>query len=245
MKYTLPMKELEDYNWFPTMLRNFQTDFIGFVVTKLNSYAAFVAYLKSASIPVQTMHDLCSGSGEPAIAIFRKSNCFSRLSLSDKYPKQFVTAYPNISYNQQSIDVLTMEFKANTCYTMFNAFHHFSDTEKRNIAKSMMESRSMAYFVEILEPTFPCILKVILMTTVGSILFTPFILPFSFKRLFFTYVIPVNIFSITIDGIISVLKSRSIPQYRALFADYADHIQILQLQNRLTPLTLIQIKPKL
>lgn len=238
------MKELEDYNWFPSILRNFQTDFIGFIVLKLNSYGVFIDYLKSASMPVQAMYDLCSGSGEPAIDIFRKSNCFSHLQLSDKYPNRFATTSPNIIYNKQSIDVLKLVFQAGTCYTMFNAFHHFSDNEKRTIASKIIDSQSTFFCVELLEPTFQCMLKVLFTTTLGSILFTPFIPPFSFKRLFFTYIIPINILSISIDGIISVLKSRSIVQYQTLFAEYTNSIQIIQLQNSLAPLTLIQIKPK-
>ncbi|MSQ79322.1 MAG: hypothetical protein EXR21_06565 [Flavobacteriaceae bacterium] len=80
------MKELEDYHWFPSVLRNFQTEFIGFVVSRFHVYDAFVLYLQTLSLPVQPMMDLGSGSGEPAISIFKKSNCFSRLTLSDKYP---------------------------------------------------------------------------------------------------------------------------------------------------------------
>jgi hypothetical protein len=83
------MKELEDHSWFPPVLRNFQTEFIGFVVANFNVYDDFIQHLKSLSLPVQSMTDLCSGSGEPAISIFRKSICFSHLYLSDKFPTDF------------------------------------------------------------------------------------------------------------------------------------------------------------
>lgn len=237
------MKELEDYNWFPSMLRNFQTDFIGFVVAKLNVYDVLVDYLKTLSLPAYTMHDLCSGSGEPAISIFKKSNCFSHLLLSDKYPRPFLSADANISYQPQSTDVLNLEFKKNTYYTLFNSLHHFTDVEKLKLSETIIESGATAFIVEILEPTFICLVKVFFMTTLGSILLTPFIQPFSFKRLFFTYVFPINILTITVDGILSVLKSRSVKQYQTLFAQHHPSMQILRFPNGLSPLILIQIQP--
>lgn len=238
------MKELEDYNWFPSALRNFQTDFIGFVVVKLNVYSVFVDYLKTQSLTEHPLQDLCSGSGEPAISIFKKSNCFSHLSLSDKYPRILQSADVNINYEQQSKDVLNTRFKISTYYTLFNSFHHFSDKEKLKIADAITESGATAFILELLEPTFTCLVKVFLMTTLGSILLTLLIHPFSFKRMFFTYIFPINILTITADGIVSVLKSRSVKQYQTLFAQHQNNIQILRFPNGMSPLTLIQIQPK-
>lgn len=237
------MKELEDYSWFPPFLRNFQTEFIGFVVTTFNVYGVFIQHLKTLSLSVQSMTDLCSGSGEPAISIFRKSNCFSHLSLSDKYPNEMKLNDGEISYDMISTDVLEMEFKPGTYYTMFNAFHHFTDEEKLKIVQKIQTSGSAAFIVEILEPTVFCLLKIFFTTSIGSLLLTPFILPFSLRRLFFTYIIPVNILTISFDGIVSVLKSRSVKQYQNLFANNGNAIKIFRLKNRLNTLIVIQIEP--
>lgn len=235
------MKELEDYHWFPSVLRNFQTEFIGFVVDKFRVYDAFVQHLKTMQLPKQPMTDLCSGSGEPAISIFRKSHCFSRLTLTDKFPNALNIPDNNIHYDLQSIDVLKMVFKPGTYYTMFNAFHHFTDEEKVTIAKDIQNSGATAFIVEILEPTVFCFLKVCFMTTIGSLVLTPFILPFSLKRLLFTYILPINIFTITYDGIVSVLKSRSVKRYQDLLVTNAHAIKIIRIKNGLTPLIVIQI----
>ena len=213
------MKELEDLPYFPSLLRNFQTAFIGFVVVRFNVYQAFIEHIRSLSHPIQPMNDLCSGSGEPAIHIFKESNCFSHLILSDKFPTDLKLDDDKISYDKISTDVLEMEFKHGTYYTMFNAFHHFTDAEKIKIVQKIQNSGSGAFIVEILEPTVFCLLKIFFTTTVGSLLLTPFIRPFSLKRLFFTYIFPVNILTISFDGILSVFKSRSVKQYQKLFAD--------------------------
>ncbi len=239
------MKELEDYSWFPSALRNGQTEFIGFVVATFDVYDGFERYLQALSLPRRPMTDLCSGSGEPAISIYHKSNCFTSLSLSDKYPN--VSSYQDerISYDGHATDVLDMEFKQDRYYTMFNAFHHFSDEEKTGIVEQIQHSGSGAFIVEILEPTLVCLLKVIFTTTIGSLLLTPFIRPFSLRRLFFTYVLPLNVLAITYDGILSVLKSRSVEQYQSLFSTNVDGIKVLRLKSKWSHLVVIQIDPRI
>jgi hypothetical protein len=237
------MKELEDHKWFPSFLRNFQTTFIGFVVVKFNFYDTFIQYLNGLYLVKKPVTDLCSGGGEPAISIFKKSNCFSSLTLTDKYPNALQLFDDTIFYEKQSIDVLEMGFQKETYYTMFNAFHHFTDKDKLKITREIKASGASAFFVEILEPTLLCFLKVLLMSTIGCLLFTPFIRPFSIKRLFFTYILPINVFTITIDGLLSVIKSRSVKQYQLLFAQQQRHIKILRLKNGLGPIIVIKIQP--
>ncbi len=235
------MKELEDHNWFSPRLRNFQTEFIGFAVVKCRIYDQFIECIKSLSLHSRPMIDLCSGSGEPAITIFKKSGCFSRLILTDKFPGKNVQTNDRISYDRSSTDVLQMEFQSGNYYTMFNALHHFSDADKIMLAKKIRSANADAFFVEILEPHLYCFIKILLGCTIGSLLFTPFIRPFSFTRLFFTYIIPVNILTITFDGIISVFKSRSVNYYKTLFANQ-DSIEVSRIKSNLLPLIVIRIR---
>jgi hypothetical protein len=236
------LKELEDHKFFPAVLRNYQTQFIGFVVSAFKVYDGFVQYTQTLSLPPRPMYDLCSGSGEPAIGIFRKSTSFTRLTLSDKYPNP--SRYPGeeIFYEPRTKDVLAMEFHSGAYYTMFNAFHHFSDLEKMQIAKRILAANTVAFFVEILEPGIFCFMKVIFLTTAGTLLFTPFVKPFSLKRLLFTYVLPVNVFTITFDGIVSVFKSRSVKYYKDLFSSFGHSVKIFRVKTPLTPMIIIHIQ---
>ena len=235
------MKELEDHEYFPSVLRNFQTDYIGFVVSAFKVYNAFIQHIKTIAMPSPIMSDLCSGSGEPAISIFRESNCFKYLTFSDKYPNELGLCDNNISYKIERADVITMEFKPHKCYTMFNAFHHFTDEDKLFITQRIQASGAAAFIVEILEPTITCMLKVLFTSTLGSLLLMPFVKPFSITRLFFTYIIPINVFTITFDGVVSVFKSRSADHYRKLFTGCSDTIEVFRLKNGISPLIVIQI----
>jgi len=238
------MKELEDHHWFPPVFRTFQMEFIGFVVIAFRVYDGFVNLVNALHLPTQRMTDLCSGSGQPAIAVFNQCSCFSHLRLSDKYPMESGLHSREISYDMQSTDVLTMEFKAGTYYTMFNSFHHFDDKEKLEIVRKIQTSGSSGFMVEILEPTLFCLLKTVFATTIGVVLLSPFILPFSFKRLFFTYVVPVNVFTITFDGIVSVFKSRTADQYKKLFFRSELGASVLEIKGGLTKVIVIHIEPK-
>ncbi|MEO5645305.1 MAG: class I SAM-dependent methyltransferase [Bacteroidia bacterium] len=234
------MKELEDQKWFSSLLRNFQTEFIGFIVVRLRVYDVFIQELKKITLPSCPMVDLCSGSGEPAITIFRKSNRFTRLILTDKFPGRPELHDDRITYEQMPADVLQMQFTPGIFYTMFNALHHFSDDDKVRLAKKVLHVNSSASFVEILEPRISCFIKVIFTSTIGTLLMTPFIRPLSLSRLFFTYILPINILTITFDGIISVLKSRSANYYKALFRD-EKQVEVTRLQNGLSPLIIIRV----
>jgi len=223
------LKELEDYSWFPTILRRFQMDFIGFVVAKFNFYDVFIQQLKNQNKKYSTLHDLCSGSGEPGNTIFNKSNCFNTLVLTDKFPSNTSIIFE---------DVLAMNIEKEHCYTMFNAFHHFTDEEKTSIVSKLKVAGAKAYFVEILEPNIIFMIKVVLLTSIANLLITPFIRPFSFIRIIFTYLIPVTVFTIMYDGIISVLKSRSIRKYKEILPS---GVQVYKLKRRLSSLIVIEI----
>lgn len=238
------VKELEDCDWFPALLRRYQTDYIGFAVTRINVYGKFVEYVNSSMDVSTPMTDLCSGSGEPAITIFKECPCFTQLTLNDKFPSRMKADDEQITYCEQSVDVNTMKFQAGRCYTMFNAFHHFTDKEKLDIVSRIQNSGSSAFIVEPLEPGLFCLLKVIFAGTIGCLLVTPFMKPFSFARLFFTWIVPVNLLTITIDGIISVFKSKSDVQYRKMFALYAETVDISRIKSILLPIVVIQIRSR-
>ena len=237
------MKELEDFEWFPNILRQYQTDFIGFVVAKFNVYAPFIDYLKASTKASSNMVDWCAGSGEPAISIFQKAGIFKQLELTDKFPSKYNGGAKNIIYNMDAVDVLETSIIENTTYTMFNAFHHFETSEQIRIVKRLKDNHANAFIVEILAPDFLFYFKILFTTTIGTLLLTPFLKPFSFKRLFFTYILPINVFTITYDGLVSVYKSKSVKQYQQQLDGILEPSAIFELKKGLFKLIVIQVKP--
>ena len=205
-------------------------------------YASFVDHLQKEDSLHNSMFDLCSGSGEPAVEIFNRVSQFESLQLSDKFPSTNTNFNAPIVYIKESVDALKTSFDSSHTYTMFNAFHHFKAFEQQELISKIRVQNAQAYIVEILTPGIFVYIKIFFTCTLGTLLFTPFIKPFSWRRLLFTYPIPINLFSITFDGLVSVCKSKSLKQYQTLFANTIHPPEIVQLKKGLFSLIVIKIK---
>lgn len=97
---------------------------------------------------------------------------------------------------------------------MFNAFHHFSTAQQKEVVQNMALNGAPFLIAEILEPGLLNVIKIFFTGTVIQLLTAPFVRPFSTGRLLFTYLIPVNLFTVVYDGIISVMRSKTAAQYQ-------------------------------
>jgi len=63
----LHLFEFEDYSWFPELIRDGGTDFLGFILKELHYYKPAIPLLKNALRLSKSKHivDTCSGSGKP------------------------------------------------------------------------------------------------------------------------------------------------------------------------------------
>lgn len=211
------IKELEDYDWFPSWLRRYQLDFIGAMVAWIHVYKPLIVVINDILIKYnqKSVVDICSGSGLPAVYIHQHCSNINHTLLTDKYPHSKVNI-TGVSYAPTSIDVLNLEVTNSPVYTMYNAFHHFTDAQQVQIVQKFSEQKCNFLIVEMLSPGIISLVQVVIASTIGQLLFTPFIKPFSLGRILFTYIIPLNIFTVLIDGIISVFKSKSVKQYKTL-----------------------------
>ena len=126
---------------------------------------------------------------------------------------------------------------------MFNAFHHFDTSDQTKLVKRLKDNNANAFIVEILAPHYLFYFKILFTTTIGTLLLTPFLKPFSFKRLFFTYIFPINIFTITYDGLVSVYKSKSVRQYQKQMEGLILPSAIFELKKGPFKLIVIQVNP--
>lgn len=233
------MKELEDYNWFPEFLRSEQSEFIGQMAIKSGIYRPLINLLKTSKNLPKSLFDLCAGSGIPGQYIFAKTGCFDALTLSDKYPVN-VDVNDKVTYISESSDVLTMTYNKDHCYIMLNAFHHFNEEEQNHILKNCEIAGAKLIVVEILEPSILCFVKILLTGTLGVLILTPFICKMSWKKFIFTYLIPLNCLTITIDGLISVLKSKSVKQFKKQLTEIPN-IEVTRLSTLAGPSIVIQL----
>ena len=106
---------------------------------------------------------------------------------------------------------------------MFNSFHHFSSKHQKAFIQKIKEARASCIITEVLEPTWLCLIQV----TVAAFILQPLtawaIKPFSFLRIITTYLLPIKLITVAWDGWLSVFKSKTIDQYKALFSNLADN----------------------
>lgn len=210
------LKELEDYGWFPALLRRWQMDFIGNIALWTKLYKPLVPVLEQiiSKNNATGLQDTCSGSGMPAVFIHGQLIKKIPMLLTDKYPPAVFKNNPSVTYVNHAVDINELQPVKGTIYTMFNAFHHFSAEEQNELIKRLSGNRTAFLFAEILEPGIFTAIKIFFTGTILQLLTAPFVKPFSLARLIFTYIIPVNLFTVTYDGIISVIKSKTVKQYQ-------------------------------
>lgn len=227
------IKELEDYNWFPKIFRRFQMEYIGSIIQWVQFYKPLVPVLKRLlkENDTNTIHDLCSGSGLPAVYLQEQMGEEYKTILTDKFPESSFVNTTTVNYLHKESDVMDLLPVQGRCYTMYNAFHHFNQLQQLQIIQKMQTANAPFVFAEILEPDVLTLLKIIFTTTVLQLVTAPFVRPFSLLRVLFTYVIPVNVFTVTYDGIVSVLKSKSVKQYQKLMHEVTNSSYELSVQQ--------------
>jgi hypothetical protein len=227
------IKELEDYDWFPALFRRFQLDFIGSIVQWTNLYKPLQPVLQQLVNQHRpaAIQDLCSGSGLPPQALVKELEQPPVLLLSDKFPDVSFKNTQHITYINESTDVLSNTPNPAYCYTLFNGFHHFTAAQQQALVTKMKTAGSPFLFAEVLEPTPLTFVNVVFSSTIVQVLVAPFIKPFSLLRLFFTWILPVNIITVLYDGIISVFKSKTARQYRRLFEGIGDEDYMVSVER--------------
>lgn len=239
------LQELEDFHWFPAILRKHQMELIGILVSFFGFYRKIADTIKKEMVQHHIHHatDLCSGSGSPAVYVFKRlSQPGFSMELTDKFPQQ-VSLPSGMNYIGHPVDVHDLLPKADRYYTMFNAFHHFDKDEQQKMIQKFLDHKSHLVIVEIVQPTLLHVVLVTLASTLGVWLLCPLIRPFDYKRLILTYLIPINVLTVLTDGYISILKSRTERQYKQDMAEMFENTNRIQVSSQWSfPAQLIIIK---
>ncbi|MEZ4755733.1 MAG: class I SAM-dependent methyltransferase [Flavobacteriales bacterium] len=200
--------ELEDLPGFPPLLRRMQVEFIGWLVQRFGVYRPMVPLIAQALQQVRSdqLTDLGSGQGGPIryLAV-QPALAALHFTLTDRYPSPAADLPGNVVWHADPVDALAMELPGSGPVSLFNTFHHFTPEQQAALVRQQVHRGVLVH--EVLQPNLVVFLKILITTTVGQLLLAPFVRPFRWERLFFTYVLPVNLITIPWDGVVSVLRS--------------------------------------
>jgi len=137
-----------------------------------------------------------------------------RFTLTDKYPnpgafQRLARLHPSgIAYVADSVDAAKVPRELMGFRTMFNSFHHFGPAEGRDVLQCAVEAWQPIGIFEIPERSLATMIP-LLFTPLFVAVATPFIRPFRWRRLFWTYVLPVVPLTCWWDGLVSQLRAYS------------------------------------
>ncbi|MDD2404475.1 MAG: hypothetical protein PHV75_06735 [Victivallaceae bacterium] len=212
-------KELHELSWCPGVLRDGMTDFLSFFAIHSKIYKA--AYPKIMAMlderKESRMIDICAGGGLYSWRMLQQLQSFSGrpelcLTLSDLYPnknwlKIRELAGSSLKFAEAPVDARDAFARFKGLHLMFAALHHFSPQEIVALIDAAAEhNQALAcfdYFQRDMKMEFLLVFCAPILLLCTSFL----IYPFSWKRLFFTYIVPLLPLMLMVDTFISRNRS--------------------------------------
>jgi hypothetical protein len=220
--------ELEDQQWFPAIVRDLSTDFLRYLADLLELGRASAGLLVDAveAADSNTVIDLCSGGAGPIMALereFTTRGMEADFMLTDLFPnllafRHAVTASQGrIRYREEPIDARAVPSELTGTRTLFNALHHFQPHDAQAILRDAATNGEPIVVFEIVDRKLPRLLLVFL-TPLLVLVATPFIRPMSWRRLLWTYLIPLVPLTCLWDGFASHLRAYTETELEAMAA---------------------------
>jgi hypothetical protein len=163
--------------------------------------------------------DLCSGAGGPWLWLYkslyidfdRQDTTMVSVCLTDKYPNtpafaRAQTASRNkIHFHASPVSVTEVPPDLDGFRTLFASFHHFPPPEAQAILQDAVDRQQGIGIFEVPGRHFLTILLTLLVP-IADLLVTPFLRPFRWSRLLWTYLLPVIPLILLFDGLVSCLR---------------------------------------
>ena len=239
------LKELEDYPWFPSSLRKMQLEYVGWISVQLKLYRPVLKEI--IKFPSNQWIDLASGSGWPALYLQKNASHQIQYTLSDLYPDSVSNEVKKqVGVEREPLNLIDFQPETGKQYSLFNAFHHFSAAQQKQLIKKMKEAKANCIIAEVLEPSLLSFIQVTLAAFIVQPLTAWAIRPFSILRMITTYLIPIQLVTVAWDGWLSVIKSKNIHQYKELLNGFNDNqysIEVKKIQQLQGNLIVIIAQP--
>lgn len=255
----LHLEEIHEQDWCPQLFRDSLTDFLS-VIWKTGVYTR--AADRMAEMLQRTdrklVVDLCSGAGGYLPGILKRVR--EKLPgrplhayKTDLYPhrRYFAADSEDVTYWTEPLSAEQAMEKFDALFSMFSALHHFDEPQlARFFETAAKEKRAIAFFDVSQRRWLTDILPNLFLPGL-FLAAAPFLRPFLWKRLLFTYLIPAIPLMVMADGFISRMRAYTVPELEALAApvqerhpDYVFEISRYPLLGGLQKITCVLGRPK-
>lgn len=220
--------ELEDQAWFPATIRDLATDYLHFMQKTGGLHRSMLPVIEEVLNRSRTAHivDLCSGGSGPLPAVveeLRGKGLQVSATLTDLYPnlpalgRTATASNGTIDFISEPVDARHVPSDLRGLRTLFNGFHHFQPADAQAILHDAAAAGQPIAIFEMSRRS-PGMLVWVILVPLFVLLFTPFMTPFKWKRLLWTYLVPLVPLTCFWDGIVSQLRAYTVPELRAMAA---------------------------
>jgi len=230
--------EFHDFSWFPDLIRGYMLEIIAWTWTGMNLAKAIAPTISDVISRTNSIEitDLCSGAGGPWHGENGLYNILSRdyghtgleVILSDIAPNQVLIetlkkAKGLVSYHETPVNAMnTPPEIEKSLLTLFTCFHHFSPTGAKQIIQNAVTKNLPIAIIEPQQRSLYAMFTVLMLFFVAWLI-SPFLKPFSKKRMFFTYFVPIVPLILVFDGIMSCLRTYTTQELSLLASEVKGH----------------------
>jgi hypothetical protein len=220
--------ELHELTWFPPVLRDLLTDVMSYFAEGFRPYNPVAEKLWTAmqASGARSILDLCSGAGKSALTVVKEFATLHGVQvdvvLTDKFPnlaafRRAVHGSPErVTAIEAPVDAGRVPDRLDGFRTLFTSFHHFEEDAARGIlADAVCQRRGIGVF-EYTERNFLIWGPAIVAMPLFVWLATPFIRPFSWRRVLWTNLVPAVPLLAAWDALVSCLRTYSPAELLAL-----------------------------
>jgi hypothetical protein len=216
----LRLFEFGDQPWFPRVLREAETAYLVAAYRLVPLARDWAEKILNTLHPGDRMEilDLCSGAGGAVpllIEELESRGCKASVTLTDLYPNSRITSHSRMSWRSEPLDATRVPPELTGVRTMFSAFHHFGPETARSILEDAFRQRRSICIFEAGSGTLLGVANMLLVPLI-VLLIMPFVRPFRWAYLVFTYLIPILPLIIFWDGIVSMLRIYSPEEMKAM-----------------------------
>jgi len=220
--------EIQDLAWCPPSLRDAVTDLLRSATCWSGCYAPVLPRLRRAleRSGAHRVVDLCSGGGGPWLARGHHLGDAVTVCLTDRYPNRQALdravrhGAGRLMFHPRPVDARHVPEMLDGFRTLYSSFHHFEPHDARAILADAVRTRQGLAVFEATSRS-PQAILLMLLAPVFALLATPFVRPFRWSRLAWTYALPLVPFVALCDGLVSCLRTYS-PSELAELADAVD-----------------------
>ena len=193
-----------------------------------NPYGKIAPKLKQVleKLDCHNIIDLCSGSGGPTVQIQRQleieENYPVTITLTDKFPYKIafetasIESNKKVTWSDMSVDAMNVPKTLKGFRTLFTAFHHFDVDSAIKILEDAVRNKEGIGIFEMTDRDSFATWVAMFIAPFVSLLVVPHYRPFSWKKLFLTYIFPIYPLIALWEGIASNLRTYTPKELRQM-----------------------------